>query len=228
MLDRISNGCLVQHYSNGLLQRVEQVFTVCRSKLAPPKQEQQSRRGSASPDRDGAPSAEVPLPAESAGAPQAPAHAAAPQLDNSRVDLQHGGPAEPSNDAAMAMEIDDEAVGHLSAARVADGHQSSAGQDAVQHWGRDQSLRPAVQQRQGLAGQGQSQAGKPSGIHPAPRLPSKKHVPYSLELASPADLKGALADAWSQDADLGKQSAALYELFGDSILPYVPMLPVIS
>ena len=73
-----------------------------------------------------------------------------------------------------------------------------------------------------------SHAGKPVGIPHAARLPLRKYIPHSLEFASSAGIKAALASAWSQSTDIGVQAAVLYELFGDAILPYVPMLPLMS
>lgn len=73
-----------------------------------------------------------------------------------------------------------------------------------------------------------SHAGKPLGIPHAPNLPLRKYIPHSLEFASIAGIKAALASAWSRSTDIGVQAAVLYELFGDAILPYVPMLPLMS
>lgn len=66
---------------------------------------------------------------------------------------------------------------------------------------------------------------KPRYIAKASRLVRRSAVPKAYAFGDASSVKAALADAWSSDSDVGKQLAALYELFGDSILPYVPMLP---
>ena len=75
---------------------------------------------------------------------------------------------------------------------------------------------------------GRPQAGKPTSIPHAQNFPLRKQVPPALEFQSSATIKAALANAWSRDADVAVQAGVLYELFGDSILPYVPMLPLMS
>lgn len=60
------------------------------------------------------------------------------------------------------------------------------------------------------------------------RFPVRKQIPRSLEFTKTADIKAALSNAWSREADPGIQAAVLYELFGDSMLPHVPLLPLLS
>ena len=69
---------------------------------------------------------------------------------------------------------------------------------------------------------------KPSYVCRGPRLLPRSAVPKSHAFTDVGSIKAALADAWSSESDIGKQTAALYELFGDSLLPYVPMLPCVS
>ena len=69
---------------------------------------------------------------------------------------------------------------------------------------------------------------KPRYIARGSRLVRRRAVPKAYAFADAGSVKAALADAWSSDSDVGKQLAALYELFGDSMLPYVPMLPCVS
>lgn len=69
---------------------------------------------------------------------------------------------------------------------------------------------------------------KPRYIARGSRLVRRRAVPKGYAFADAGSVKAALADAWSSDSDVGKQLAALYELFGDSMLPYVPMLPCVS
>lgn len=76
--------------------------------------------------------------------------------------------------------------------------------------------------------QKQHGAAKPTSIKPGSRLPSWSKIRKSHDFADAGSVKAALADAWSQDSDVGKQLAALYELFGDGILPYVPTLPCLT
>lgn len=85
---------------------------------------------------------------------------------------------------------------------------------------RHDAAKSSVKQKQGSA--------KPSYIARGPRLVRRSAVPKAHAFADASSVKAALADAWSSDSDVGKQLAALYELFGDSILPYVPMLPCLS
>ena len=77
-----------------------------------------------------------------------------------------------------------------------------------------------MQKKQGKA--------KPRYIAKGLRLVRRSAVPKAYAFADAARVKAALSNAWSSDSDVGKQLAALYELFGDSILPYVPMLPYLS
>ena len=78
------------------------------------------------------------------------------------------------------------------------------------------------------AGNGVCGSAKPSYIAQGSKLVQRSAVPKSYAFADAGSIKTALADAWSAEGDIGKQLAALYELFGDSILPYVPMLPCMS
>ena len=69
---------------------------------------------------------------------------------------------------------------------------------------------------------------KPTYIAKGHRLLNRRSVPKSYAFPDAGSINAGLADAWSSDSDIGKQLAALYELFGDSILPYVPMLPCLT
>lgn len=77
-------------------------------------------------------------------------------------------------------------------------------------------------------GQNQQSSSKPSSIPCGLHLPKKSLIRRSDDFADPGSIKAVLASAWSQDSDVGKQLAALYEIFGDAIVPYVPMLPCLS
>jgi len=77
-------------------------------------------------------------------------------------------------------------------------------------------------------GQSQRSSAKPSSIPCGLHLPKKSLIRRSDDFADPGSIKAVLASAWSQDSDVGKQLAALYEMFGDAIVPYVPMLPCLS
>lgn len=85
---------------------------------------------------------------------------------------------------------------------------------------RHSAVKGSVKQKQGSA--------KPSHIARGPKLVSRSAVRKAHAFVDAGSVKAALADAWSSDSDVGKQLSALYELFGDSILPYVPMLPCVS
>ncbi len=76
--------------------------------------------------------------------------------------------------------------------------------------------------------QQQNAAAKPTVIVCGARLLKRSIIRKSHDFTDSGSIKTALADAWSQDSNVGKQLAALYELFGDGILPYVPMLPCLS
>lgn len=77
-------------------------------------------------------------------------------------------------------------------------------------------------------GRDQRSSAKPSFIPCGLSLPKKSLIRRSDDFADPGSIKAVLARAWSQDSDVGKQLAALYEIFGDAIVPYVPMLPCLS
>ncbi|DBA87405.1 hypothetical protein WJX77_003935 [Trebouxia sp. C0004] len=77
-------------------------------------------------------------------------------------------------------------------------------------------------------GQSQRSSAKPSSIPCGLHLPKKSLVRRSDDFADPGSINAVLASAWSQDSDVGKQLAALYEMFGDAIMTYVPMLPYLS
>ena len=76
--------------------------------------------------------------------------------------------------------------------------------------------------------QRQQGSAKPVYIPRGAQLPKRSLIRRLDGFADADSVKAALANAWSQDSDVGKQLAALYELFGDAILPYVPMLPCLS
>lgn len=76
--------------------------------------------------------------------------------------------------------------------------------------------------------QRQQGSAKPEYIPRGGQLPKRSLIKRLHGFADADSVKAALANAWSQDSDVGKQLAALYELFGDAILPYVPMLPCLS
>ena len=87
----------------------------------------------------------------------------------------------------------------------------------------------AGQAAAGTASQQRQQGNaKPDYIPRGAQLPKRSLIRRSHGFADADSVKAALANAWSQDSDVGKQLAALYELFGGAILPYVPMLPCLS
>jgi len=91
-----------------------------------------------------------------------------------------------------------------------------------------QATKDNAHARDKAEGQSQQSSAKPSSISRGPHLPKKSLIRRSDDFADPGSIKAVLASAWSQDSDVGKQLAALYEIFGDAIVPYVPMLPCLS
>lgn len=126
--------------------------------------------------------------------------------------------------AVQAMDIDTTGKPDTDSAQVAQrlAPQSGAAvaSEVASSVSRHGAAKGSVKQKQGSA--------KPSYIARGPRLVRRSAVPKAHAFADASSVKAALADAWSSDSDVGKQLAALYELFGDSILPYVPMLPCMS
>ncbi len=93
---------------------------------------------------------------------------------------------------------------------------------------RSQATKDNAHARDQAEGQDQRSSAKPSSIPCGLHLPKKSLIRRSDDFADPGSIKAVLASAWSQDSDVGKQLAALYEMFGDAIVPYVPMLPCLS
>lgn len=95
---------------------------------------------------------------------------------------------------------------------------------------KSQTAGPAVGQAVADTASQQRQQGsaKPEYIPRGGQLPKRSLIKRLHGFADADSVKAALANAWSQDSDVGKQLAALYEVFGDAILPYVPMLPCLS
>ena len=126
--------------------------------------------------------------------------------------------------AAEAMDIDITGNSGTDSAQVAQRLPSegaaSASEAALAMSNHHSGAKGTVKQKQGSA--------KPRYIAKGSRLVRRSAVPKAYAFADAGSVKAALADAWSSDSDVGKQLAALYELFGDSILPYVPMLPCLS
>ncbi|KAL3148177.1 hypothetical protein ABBQ38_014457 [Trebouxia sp. C0009 RCD-2024] len=124
--------------------------------------------------------------------------------------------------AADAMDID---MAHNASSDSAQANQPSvsaaaSGPEAASSPNLPHGARSRGKQKQGNA--------KPTYVARGHRLVHRRVVPKSYAFPSDGSIKAGLADAWSSDSDIGKQLAALYELFGDSILPYVPMLPCLS
>lgn len=127
--------------------------------------------------------------------------------------------------AAEAMDIDisgDPGAGSAQVAQrlASQASAASASEAAAAMSSHTSGAQSNVKQKQGSA--------KPRYIAKGSRLVRRSTVPKAYAFADGGSVKAALADAWSSDSDVGKQLAALYELFGDSILPYVPMLPCLS
>ena len=91
-----------------------------------------------------------------------------------------------------------------------------------------QATKDNAHARDHAEGQGQRSSAKPSSIPCGLHLPKKSLIRRSDDFADPGSIKAVLAGAWSQDSDVGKQLAALYEMFADVIVPYVPALPCLS
>lgn len=145
------------------------------------------------------------------------------------VPPQHPTSAQPAavthtDAAAEAMDIDMTGNPDTDSAQVAQPLASQSGaapaSEAAASVIRRGAAKGSAKQKQGSA--------KPIYIAKSPRLVSRRTVPKAHVFADASSVKAALADAWSSDSDVGKQLAALNELFGDSILPYVPMLPCLS
>lgn len=124
--------------------------------------------------------------------------------------------------AADATDID---MAHTVSSDSAQANQPSvpaaaSGAEAASRSSVDHGATSCGKQKQGNA--------KPTHIARGHRLVHRRFVPKSYAFPGSGSIKAGLADAWSSDSDIGKQLAALYELFGDSILPYVPMLPCLS
>ena len=91
-----------------------------------------------------------------------------------------------------------------------------------------QATKDNAHTRDQVPGRSQQSSAKPSFIPCGLHLPKKSLIRRSDDFADPGIIKAVLASAWSQDNDVGKQLAALYEMFGDAIMPYIPMLPCLS
>ena len=83
----------------------------------------------------------------------------------------------------------------------------------------------AAASTQRAASKQQSGASKPAVIRRAAKLPQTSRIQKSPALGDAGQAQRALNNAWSETCDIGHQLAVLYKLFGDAILPYVPMLP---
>lgn len=191
---------------------------VCRAKVSPPGQNSITHQSAASsaPTVDSATLDETRNGEENAAVLNQDAARHAP-----------ADPAGQAADAVEAMEIDMASESAVIGASQLDQQPTESGQQipgAKQHLGNDiRSSAAAAHVRQR-----RRHAGRPTSIPFAPKLPCRKHIPRSLEFDSAASIKAVLVNAWSRDADAGIQAAVLFELFGDSILPYVPMLPLMS
>ena len=171
----------------------------------------------------------LPQDAAQTASPSSPPEVEDATAVEASVPPQHPSSAQPAtvsrtNAAAEAMDIDMTGNPGTDSAQVAQRLASQAGaavtsqvaSSVIDH----SAAKGSVKQKQGSV--------KPSHIARGPKLVSRSAVPKAHAFADADSVKAALADAWSPDSDVGKQLSALYELFGDSILPYMPMLPCIS
>ena len=113
-------------------------------------------------------------------------------------------PGDPGTDSAQRLKTQAGAASASEVASATSNHHINA--------------KSTVEQKQGNA--------KPRYIAKGLRLVKRSAVPKAYAFTDAGSAQAALSNAWSSDSDVGKQLAVLYELFGDSILPYVPMLPL--
>ena len=174
------------------------VFSTCRSRLFPAKA-----------GKEDAP-AFVPEQEESAGADQ---HSDAKDL-NAENKTAQGGTEQPgvanvqhrAHGASEAMHIDS----------ALDSGQRSA----------EQTTQNAQTQQSGSPKQ--AHAAPPTVIKVGAKLLKPRRTQTSPEFTDSGQLQKTLSNAWSETCDIGQQLAAMYELFGDALLPHVPFLPCMA
>ena len=187
----------------GILLQASDHFLFCRSLLLPRQEAAQS--------------AEPELEIEDADDPVSQ-HASEP----TQPVREQGQPATTGQHMSAGDAMDIDATGDANTA-VSQARQSSTPQTATSASNREADG-PAAQ----ASHRGNGASAKPSRIARGSNSVQRNAVPKSYAFVDAGSIKAALADAWSAEGDIGKQMAALYELFGDGILPYVPMLPCVS
>ena len=132
------------------------------------------------------------------------------------VDIDTVHDADPITPASLQSSANAQTSGQVGPSISGDPGQAAAAADASErHKAEEEEAQ--LTGRQGAA--------KPTVIRRGAVLPNRSKIKRLDDFADDCSVKAALADAWSQTSDIGNQLAALYELFGDAILPYVPMLP---
>lgn len=200
-----SCGSFLFFFILGMLLSLHLCFCA-RSVLSPHQEAAHSTQPTSQPELEDAdpPSQAVSAPSPHSGSeqPAAPSQQRMAAADTTDIDMTHIG----TSDSAQATEP--------SASAAAPGPKPAS--TSKLHPGAVDSSK----QKQGSA--------KCTYIAKGHRLPNRSCVPKSFAFPDAGSIKAALADAWSSESDVGKQLAALHELFGDSLLPYVPMLPCLS
>ena len=193
----------VNHSTGNLLTIFLFVLCSCaRSLLLPPQEAAQSTPPSSQPEVEDTAAQEASAPSQNSGSKQ-------------QATATH------TNAAADEMDID--ITGNVGS-DSGTAPQRSVPQ-AVVAPGSDAASTSNTRSGARSTGKGKQGSAKPTHIAKGSRLVRTGAVPKSHTFADAGSIKAALANAWSSESDVGKQLAALYELFGDSILPYVPMLP---
>ena len=84
-------------------------------------------------------------------------------------------------------------------------------------------------QTQQSGGPKQTHAARPTVIKVGSKLLKPRRTqPSSYDFLHQGQLQKTLSNAWSETCDIGQQLAALYDLFGDALLPHVPFLPCMA